>query len=470
MRRHSVAGAWMQDREAITLQETVPVLDNERSRELLTRAARVVPGGVNTGRRNIDPPLCVKRARGSKLVDLDGNTLIDYHAAWGAIVLGHAEPEVNRRVAQDIDELVLVGFGTTEHEVQLAERIVKHLPSAEQVLLTNSGTEATFHAVRLARAVTGREHVVKFQGLYHGFHDYLLSGSAESSLAGGDGSRDRRSAGVLAAAAEKTLACRYNDLESVESAFRAHPGQIAAVFIEPYAHNAGSIEPQPGFLQGLREICDREGALLVFDEVITGFRHALGGYQSIAGVMPDLTTVGKAIANGFPIAAIAGRAQHMQRFSTAKDGDVFVGGTFAGNTAGTSAALATIEILERGGVYEHTYRLGERMRTGLRQIAEERGIAATVVGYGSLYVMLFMEEPLRSYDDFLRNDVGLFVAYRRELLRRGVFEMPDFIGCRSHISAAHTDEDVDLTLSAADEALGAALDAVARGGMGAGHV
>jgi glutamate-1-semialdehyde 2,1-aminomutase len=459
-----------QDREAITLQETVPGLHNERSRELLARASRVVPGGVNTGRRNVDPPICVMRAHGSRLIDVDGNTLIDYHAAWGAIVLGHADAEVNRRVAHDIDELVLVGFGTTEREVELAERIVKHLPSAEQVLLTNSGTEATFHAVRLARAVTDREFVLKFQGLYHGFHDYLLSGSAESSLAARGGSRDRRSAGVLAAAQERTLACRYNDLESVQAAFRAHPGQIAAVFIEPYAHNAGSIEPQPGFLQGLRDICDREGALLVFDEVITGFRHALGGYQSIAGVDPDLTTVGKAIANGFPIAAIAGRAEHMQRFSTAKDGDVFVGGTFVGNTAGTSAALATIEILERGGVYEHTYRLGERMRAGLRQIAHEHGIAATVVGYGSLYVMLFMEGPLRSYDDFLRNDADLFVTYRRELLARGVFEMPDFIGCRSHISAAHTDEDIDLTLAAAAEALGAALDTVARRGTVVGQL
>ncbi|HEV7941458.1 MAG TPA: glutamate-1-semialdehyde 2,1-aminomutase [Solirubrobacteraceae bacterium] len=459
-----------EDREAITLQTKVPELHDERSRELLERACRVVPGGVNTGRRNIDPPVCIKRAQGSKLVDLDGNVLIDYHAAWGAILLGHAHAEVNRRVAHDIDELVLIGFGTTEREVELAEAIVRHVPSAEQVLLTNSGTEATFHAVRLARAVTGREHVLKFQGLYHGFHDYLLSGSAESGLANGESSRDRRSAGVLAAAQERTLACRYNDLESVEAAFRKHPGQIAAVVIEPYAHNAGSIEPLPGFLQGLREICDREGTLLVFDEVITGFRHALGGYQSIAEVTPDLTTIGKAIANGFPIAAIAGKKQFMQRFSTAKDGDVFVGGTFAGNTAGTSAALATIEILERGGVYEHTYRLGERMRAGLRRIAAQRGIAATVVGYGSLYVMLFMEGPLHNYEDFLRNDAELFVTYRRELLRRGVFEMPDFIGCRSHISAAHTDEDVDLTLTAAEEALDAALDGVAGKGIGAGRL
>ena len=426
------------------------------SRHLSERAARVVPGGVNSGRRRIDPPLCVARAHGAYLEDVDGRRLLDYHAAWGAIVLGHADPRVNERVSQAIDDYVLIGVGITPSEVEVAERIVEHVPAAEQVLLTNSGTEATFHAVRLARAITGREHVVKFQGLYHGFHDYLLSGSAESSLTDGT-TRDRRSAGVLRAAEEKTLTCRYNDLDTVEEAFRRHPGEIAGVFVEPYAHNAGSIEPEPGFLEGLRAICDREGALLVFDEVITGFRHALGGYQSIAGVTPDLTTVGKAIANGFPIAAIAGRREHMQRFSTSDDGDVFVGGTYAGNSVGTSAALATIDALTDGSVHEHTYRLGARMREGLRQIADEQGVAATVVGYGSLFVMLFMEGPLRSYDDFLRNDAELFVAYRRELIARGVFEMPDYIGCRSHISAAHTDDDVDLTLTAAEASLAAAL-------------
>jgi glutamate-1-semialdehyde 2,1-aminomutase len=439
----------------------MPELQNAGSRALLARAARVVPGGVNSGRRNIDPPICVRRAHGARLIDMDGNEFIDYHAAWGAIVLGHADPRVNGRVTRDIDELVLVGFGTTEGEVAVAERIVQHVPSAEQVLLTNSGTEATFHAVRLARAVTGRESVVKFQGLYHGFHDYLLSGSAESTM--GERSRDRRSAGVLRAAEQKTIACRYNDLETVEEAFRRHPGEIAGVFVEPYAHNAGSITPEPGFLEGLRAICDREGAVLVFDEVITGFRHALGGYQSIAGVMPDLTTVGKAIANGFPIAALAGKAELMQRFSTAPGGDVFVGGTFAGNAAGTSAALATIDALERDGIYEHTYRLGERMRVGLREIADEYGIPATVAGYGSLFVLLFMEGPLRSYDDFVRNDADLFVRYRRELLTRGIFEMPDYIGCRSHISAAHTDDDIDRTLAAAHESLGAALELRAAG-------
>jgi len=436
-------------------------LNNDGSRELLVRARRSVPGGVNTGRRNMDPVICVRKASGARVEDVDGNVFIDYHAAWGAIVLGHADERVNGRVARAIDDLVLIGFGTTPGEVATAEALVAALPSAEQVLLTNSGTEATFHAVRLARAVTGRETVIKFQGLYHGFHDYLLSGSAESSLTK-EQSRDRRTAGILRAAEEKTIACRYNDLETVEEAFRRRPGDIAGVFLEPFAHNAGSIAPEPGFLEGLREICDREGALLVFDEVITGFRHAVGGYQSICGVTPDLTTLGKAMANGFPIAAVCGKRELMERFSTAEDGDVFVGGTYAGNYVGTSAALATIEVLSDPSVHEHTFRLGERMRSGLTEITTEAGIPACVVGFGSVFVLLFMEGPLRSYDDFLRNDAELFVAYRRELLKRGVFEMPDYIGCRSHISAAHTPEDIDLSLEAARESLAAALDRTAK--------
>lgn len=437
-------------------------LDNTRSRELLAHARRVIPGGVNTGRRNCEPAISICKAHGAQMEDVDGNRFIDYHAAWGAIVLGHSDERVNARVERAIDEMVLIGFGTTPGEVAVAEAIVAAVPCADQVLLTNSGTEATFHAVRLARAVTGRETVIKFQGLYHGFHDYLLSGSVESTLTKEEG-RDRRTAGILRAAEEKTIVCRFNDLGSVEQAFRNRPGDIAAVFVEPYAHNAGSIAPEPGFLEGLREICNHQGSVLVFDEVITGFRHGIGGYQSLCGVTPDLTTLGKAIANGFPIAALCGKRYLMEHFSTAEEGDVFVGGTYAGNAVATSAALATIEALSNPSVYEHTFALGDRMRAGLKEIVIEAGIAGSVVGFGSVFVLLFMDGPLRSYDDFLRNDAALFVAYRRELLKRGIFEMPDYIGCRSHISAAHTAKDVDLSLTAARDALAAALDHTARG-------
>jgi glutamate-1-semialdehyde 2,1-aminomutase len=434
------------------------------SAALIERASKVVPGGVNSGRRRIDPPLCFREGRGAHLQDLDGRRFIDYHAAWGPIILGHAYESVTEAVSRQASHLVLTGIGTTEGEAALAEKIVEHVPSIEQVVLCASGNEATYYATRLARAVTGRDKLIKFQGCYHGCHDYLLGGSAENAGAGAEqGIAERRrdprgrSSGVLESAAAETLVCGYNDLESVEAMFRACPDAIAAVVVEPFAHNCSTILPVDGFLEGLRSICDREGALLVFDEVISGFRHALGGVQSIVDVMPDLTTLGKAIGNGYPIAAIGGATRFMERFSTRPGGDVFVGGTNNGNAVACAAALATIETLETEPVYEHVYALGERVRSGLQEIGERAGISVTVAGYGSLFVMMFMEPPIASYEDFLRNDVDLFVGYRRNLLKRGVLKMPDHLGCRSHISYAHTSEDIDLTLEAAEAALAEAL-------------
>jgi glutamate-1-semialdehyde 2,1-aminomutase len=270
------------------------------------------------------------------------------------------------------------------------------------------------------------------------------------------GRPDPHSRGMLQAAIDATLVCRYNDLDDVERTFAAHPEQIAAVIVEPVAHNSPGLLPDEGFLEGLRAICDREGALLVFDEVITGFRHHLGGYQAICGVLPDLTTLGKAMANGFPIAALAGRREHLERFTTNPAGDVHYGGTYNGCAVGVEAALATIAQLEDGGVHEHVFRLGERMRDGLREVAAEAGVPAIASGFGSLFVLCFMEGPLRSYEDVLRNDAALFGRYRRELVARGVFEMPESLG-RSHISAAHTDDDIDRSLEAARDALRAAL-------------
>ena len=299
---------------------------------------------------------------------------------------------------------------------------------------------------------TGRETIVKFQGSYNGFHDYVLRNVL--SAPDGVGRRDPHSAGMLEAAVDATLVCRYNDLADVEAALTG--ADVAAVILEPIGHNSPGILPEPGFLEGLRDLCDRAGTLLIFDEVITGFRHHIGGYQAICGVTPDLTTLGKAIANGFPIAAIGGRREHMQRFNTNPSGDVHFGGTYNGNAVGVEAALATIGELEDGRVHEHVFRLGERMRAGLRDIAAEAGVPAVVGGYGSLFVLCFMDGPLRSYEDVLRNDDALFGRYRRELVARGVFEMPESLG-RSHIGASHTDDDIDRSLEAARDALRAAL-------------
>ena len=414
---------------------------------LLERARRSIPGGINTAKRRVDPPLSVRSGSGGRIETADGRTLIDYHAAYGAILLGHAHPQVVQSVADAIRDGVLFGLGVTEPEVELAERIVRHLPSAEQVLLCGSGSEATLHAIRLARAVTGRSKIVKFRGAYHGFHDYV----ARDYLVTGP-----FSAGLLDAAVEHTLVCEFNDLAGVEATFASDPGAVAAVIVEPIAHNAGSIAPAAGFLAGLRELCDREGALLIFDEVITGFRHGLGGYQAVAGVRPDLTTLAKALGNGFPIAAVAGRREHMQRFDTSERGDVWFAGTCNGNRAGVAAALAGISVLEDDDVHRHLYRLGDRMRAGLREIAERASVPATVTGHGSVFCMLFLDGPVTCFEDVRRNDVELFVTYRRELIKRGVFEMPENLG-RSHLMYAHTDADVDLTLEAAEGALRAAL-------------
>jgi glutamate-1-semialdehyde 2,1-aminomutase len=429
------------------------------SEQLLTAAAEVIPGGVNTCRRRSEPRLCFARGQGAYLWDLDGRQYIDYHAAYGAIFLGHSDPAVNARVSEAIRDTVLFGIGVTAAEVALARKVVKHVPSADQVVVCNSGSEATYHAIRLARGATGREKIIKFQGCYNGFHDYVLRNVL--STAELVGRRDPQSTGMLEAAIDATLVCRFNDLDDVTATVDASPDQVAAIIVGPVAHNSPGLLPRPGFLEGLRSLCDREGIVLIFDEVITGFRHGLGGYQAVCGVTPDLTTLGKAIANGFPLAAVAGKRSLMERLTTNPDGDVHFGGTYNGNAVAVEAGLATIERLEDGAVHAHVFELGERMRTGLTEIASRAGIPSVVGGYGSLFVLCFMEGPLETYEDVLRNDTALFMRYRRELIARGVFEMPESLG-RSHISAAHTVDDIDRSLEIADAALAAALDAGAR--------
>jgi glutamate-1-semialdehyde 2,1-aminomutase len=429
------------------------------SEELLQRAAAVIPGGVNTCRRRSRPALCVRRAHGASFEDHDGRRYIDYHAAYGAILLGHSYPAVVDRVAAATRDTVLFGLGVTEGEVALAGKLARYVPSIEQSVVCNSGSEATYHALRLARGVTDRQLIIKFQGCYDGFHDYVLRNvMSPPELVG---RRAPESKGMLDAAVDATLVCRFNDLDEVREALDRHPEQVAAIIIEPIAHNCPGILPKPGFLSGLRELCDAHGTLLIYDEVITGFRHHIGGFQAIDDVLPDLTTLGKAMGNGFPIAAVGGRAELMERFTTTWTGDVHYGGTYNGNAVGVEAALATIECLEDGRVHRRLFALGDRMRDGLRAIAAEAPVPTLVSGYGSLFVLLFMEGPLESYDDVLRNDDELFMAYRRELIKRGIFEMPESLG-RSHISYSHTEHDIDCSLEAARDALRAALDARAR--------
>lgn len=417
---------------------------------MFEKACRFIPGGVNTSIRILDPPIVFTRARGSRIYDADGNEYIDYHAAFGPPILGHNNPEVNRRVMEIMSEIDLVGVGTAEIEIRAAELIVKHVPSIEKVLFCNSGSEATYHAVRLARAVTGRKKLIKFQGCYHGWHDYLLMNviSPPDKI----GRKDPLSAGMLPEAIDNTIVVDFNDLESVERAVKTHRNEVAAIILEPIPHNIGCVLPKIDFLKGLREIADREDIVLIFDEVITGFRHHIGGYQKIVGVIPDLTTLGKAMANGYPLAAIGGRDDLMDRFNTRPGGDVFFAGTYNAHPFSLAACIATIEQLEDGRVHQHIFRLGEMMRQGLSEMTEELGIKAYTTGFGSVFVTYFMEPPVENYTDLLRNDAKLFVEYRKKMIERGIFMLPLNLK-RNHVSAAHTEEDIKITLEKSREVL-----------------
>lgn len=430
---------------------------------LRDEAKTYTPGGVHTSIRIIEPPLCIRRAQGAYLWDEAGKRYIDYHAAFAPIILGHCYPAVVDRVSETIRETDLYGVSTTYLELEVSKKIVAHLPSVEEVLLCCTGSEATFHAIRLARAVTGRQKIIKFQGCYHGWHDYVLRNVISEPQF--TNKWDPGSAGMLHEAVENTLVCRFNSLDDVEWAIKHNPDQIAGIILEPIPHNVGCILPKQEFLEGLRRICDREGMILIFDEVITGFRHHIGGYQTICGVTPDLTTMGKAIANGFPIAAIGGKRQYMERFNTRVGGDVFFSGTFNGHASCLAAALATIETLETGEVHKHIFGLGDRMREGLRDIVGRHGYPCTVAGFGSVYTVYFMtERPIENFDDLLANDKALYVRYRQELMQRGVFEIPMNLK-RNHLSFSHTESDVDRTLDAAEDAMRAAFDARAAGAV-----
>ena len=418
--------------------------------DLAARAAAVIPGGVNSGQRRVPglEDLVVTATSGATFTDAEGRTYTDYHAAFGPPLLGHNDPDVDAAVAATARSVGLMGVGVTPVEIELAERLCELVPSVERVLLTETGSEATFHAIRVARAATGRRHVIKFQGCYHGWHDAVAMNVI--SLPENVGRHDPLSKGVLPEVTEATIVCRFNDADDVERALTEH--DVAAIILEPIPHNIGAVLPAEGFLERLRELATKHGTVLIFDEVITGFRHALGGYQSIAGVTPDLTTLGKAMGNGWPISALGGSAELMDMFSTTPGRPAFFAGTFNGHPPTAAAALATIEKLQGEPVHEHVFRLGERTRAGLAALYARLGVTAVVSGYGSVFLTYFLDGPVRSYDDLLANDVDLFVGYRRELMKERIFELPLNLK-RSHFSYAHTDADVDRLLEATEVAV-----------------
>lgn len=419
---------------------------------LVERARRVIPGGVNSGQRRLEglEDLVVASTSGSTFTDTEGHTYTDYHAAFGPPVLGHNDPDVDRAASETSRKVDLMGVGVTEIEIELAERLVQLIPSMSKVLLTMTGSEATFHALRVARAATGRRYIIKFQGCYHGWHDSVAMNviSPPERV----GMKDPLSTGILPEVLDATIVLPFNDADAVERELETRPGGVAAIILEPIPHNVGALLPKPGYLERLRELSTKHGTVLVFDEVITGFRHGLGGFQSVAGVTPDLTTFGKAVANGYPMGGVGGRADLMDLFSSSPGQPVLFAGTYNGHPAMAAAALATIAKMQREPVHEHIFRLGDKARSGLRELYGRLGIPVVVTGFGSVFVTYFMEGPAERYDDLLRNDKAMYVGYRRNLLEHGVFELPMNLK-RSHISYAHKDADIDALLEATETAV-----------------
>ncbi|TDD96418.1 aspartate aminotransferase family protein [Actinomadura rubrisoli] len=419
-------------------------------RRLYESACQVIPGGVNSGTRYVGEPYSLAGAQGAYVTDADGARYLDYHAAFGAMLLGHNAPEVNGAVARSLDGVDLVGVGVGETEIEMARLVVELIPSAEMMIAAMSGSEATAQAIRLARAVTARPLIIKFQGCYHGWHDSVARNVI--SPAGRAYGRDPLSAGILDDALDSTLIAEFNDLGSVQALFEAHPERIAAVILEPIPHNVGALLPTQEFVEGLRSLTRKEGALLVFDEVITGFRHALGGYQQVCGVRPDLTSFGKAMGNGFPVAGLAGRRDLMERFDF-DGGDVLLAGTFNGHPVSAAAAIATMTYLrDHPDFYTRTHTLGERMRLGLAGIADELGVAATVSGFGGVFVLYFASAPTLGYRDLLRNDNAAYLTFHRRMTDAGFLMLPMALK-RNHVSGAHTEDDVERTLEAAHDVL-----------------
>ncbi len=419
------------------------------SEKLFDEARRCIPGGVNSPVRafaNVHAqPVFYEQAQGSRVIDVDGNEYVDFIGSWGPMILGHRPSCVMEAVSGQLTRGTSFG-APCEAEVRLAQKICELVPAAERVRMVSSGTEATMSALRLARGFTARPQFVKFEGNYHGHSDALLvsagSGMATFGIPG--------TPGVTEGAVADTLTLPYNDLAAVQKAFERHPQDIAAVIVEPVAGNMGVVPPCEGFLQGLRDLCTRFGALLIFDEVICGFRLSLGGAQQLFGVIPDLCCFGKIIGGGFPVGAFAGRADIMDQL--APEGPVYQAGTLSGNPVAMEAGLAMLRELERNPPYERLEQLGSRMEQGLMQAIEATGVAATVARAGSLLTLFFSDAPVDGWEKAAKCDAEAFARYFHGMLSRGFLIAPSQYEAL-FLSAAHTRDDVDSFVRAAHEAL-----------------
>ncbi|MBC5800134.1 MAG: glutamate-1-semialdehyde 2,1-aminomutase [Candidatus Eremiobacteraeota bacterium] len=431
-------------------------MNRGRSVDAFERAKRVIPGGVNSTVRAFKgvggTPVFVAHASGCTLVDVDANAYVDYVMSWGPLIVGHAHPAVVEAVRDAATRGTSYG-APTEVESALAELVVAMVPSAEKVRFCSSGGEATTFALRLARGITGRSGVVKFAGCYHGSVDPFLVSAGSSALT--IGLPD--SAGVPANATADTLVAPYNDLAAVRALFEARGRDLAAVIVEPYVGNMGLVLPRPGFLAGLRALCSEFAALLIFDEVMTGFRVAPGGAQEREGIRPDITTLGKILGGGLPVGAVAGPAALLDHFTP--DGDVFQAGTLSGNPLAMAAGLATLTELRRPGVYERLETAGSRFTQGLDAVFGAHGVAHQSTFRGSMVGFFFADEPVTDLVSAKRADTRLYARFFHAMLDRGVYLAPSQFEA-GFLSLAHDDAAIDRTIAAADEALAAITAAV----------
>jgi glutamate-1-semialdehyde 2,1-aminomutase len=421
----------------------------ELSRKLYEEACQWIPGGVNSpvrsGRSVGMSPIFVSAAKGCCLIDVDGNKYVDYVGSWGPLILGHAHPKIVAAVENAARNGTSYGI-PTQLETAMARKVAEMVPSIDLVRMVNSGTEATMSAIRLARGYTGRKKLIKFDGCYHGHGDSLLvkagSGLATLGIPG--------SPGVLEEIAQHTLSLSYNDLEAVRQVMGRMGEEVAAIIVEPVAANMGVVLPKAGFLGGLRELCDQCGTLLIFDEVITGFRLAPGGAQEVFGVIPDLTCLGKIIGGGLPVGAYGGKRDIMMRMAPV--GDVYQAGTLSGNPLAMSAGLATLELLGEYGFYESLEEKSAYLAKGLSEAATAVGIPVVLNRIGSIGCGFFTSDPVTDFTDALKSDTQAYALFFQEMLKRGIYLAPSQFEA-FFISAAHQREDLDRTVVAAADAL-----------------
>ncbi len=424
-------------------------MNQKKSQQLFAKAQNFLPGGVNSPVRAFGavggtPPF-IESAKGARVFDADNNEFIDFVASWGPMILGHAHPAIISAVQKTAENGMSFG-APTSLEIELASRVVNAVPSIEKVRFVNSGTEATMSAIRLARGFTGRTKILKFAGCYHGHSDLLLAqaGSGIATFGLPD------TPGVPAGAVEETLTAPYNDLDAVKEVYEKFPGEIAAIILEPVAANMGVILPKDGFLQGLRRLSTQHGSLLIFDEVITGFRLGLGGAQAHFDVMPDLTCLGKIIGGGMPVGAYGGRAEIMGHI--APEGPVYQAGTLSGNPLAMAAGIAMLDELAKAGVYEQLDFLGEKLATGIGEAAEAAGIPVQQSRVASLLGMFFCESPVNDYAGAKNSNTARFGEFFHAMLENGIYLAPSqFEAC--FVSLAHTEEDIEAMIAAAKKVM-----------------